>query len=174
RDLPNRVQVVSIEAQEGIMKFHEKPNTENYNRAREKIDLLYKEMADGNYSEEQKSRVVGAKRELYNLSKSHNIVDDESALAHNDVDSNNQHHSNNQQSTNNNQKGRDDQLENDMITGLTGIDGATLKNFEAKHNELVANDPIRRKLREQAGTDWENQGYGSDGIDLSEFDNLDE
>src|SRR5699024_12857055 len=116
------------------MKIHEKPNTENYNKAREKIELLDKEMADGNYSEQQKSRVVGAKRELYNLSKSHNIVDDESALAHNDVDSNNQHNSNNQ-STNNNKKRRDDQLENDKNTEETGIDGATIKNIEYKQNE---------------------------------------
>lgn len=76
KDLPNNVQIASIDAQEGIMQFHKAPTQENYVEAQNKVDLLDRAMSEGNYGPEKESRVANAKEELYNLSKSHNIADD--------------------------------------------------------------------------------------------------
>lgn len=72
-NMPGNVQVASIDAQEGIMNFRKKPTEENYTNAHDKMDLLEGEMEGGNYSEEQKGRVSGARNELYNLGNSHNL-----------------------------------------------------------------------------------------------------
>lgn len=53
-----------------------------------------------------------------------------------------------------------DEASNGMIKSITGIDGAKFKDFEANFESKFRNDPIHRKLRSLAGTDWENQGYG--------------
>src|SRR5699024_8428749 len=72
RDLSNKVQVVSIEAQESIMKFHENPTRENYKTAHDNLDLLEREMASSEgYNNQQKTRLSNVKREFYSLVKAH-------------------------------------------------------------------------------------------------------
>ena len=42
-----------------------------------------------------------------------------------------------------------------------------MKEFEARHNENFRDNPVHNKLREEAGTDWENKGYGNSDDDES-------
>lgn len=54
-------------------------------------------------------------------------------------------------------KGARNDIEDQAIKYYTGVDGKTLKSLEAQSNEIHGNDPIRKKAREMAGTNWEDQ-----------------
>ncbi|HDD4216947.1 hypothetical protein [Staphylococcus simulans] len=54
-------------------------------------------------------------------------------------------------------KGAGNEIEDQAIKYYTGVDGKTLKSLEAQSNEIHGNDPIRKKAREMAGTNWEDQ-----------------
>ncbi|MCE5453066.1 hypothetical protein L6C90_14010 [Staphylococcus aureus] len=54
-------------------------------------------------------------------------------------------------------KGAGNEIEDQAIKDYTGVDGKTLKSLEAQSNEIHGNDPIRKKAREIAGTNWEDQ-----------------
>lgn len=54
-------------------------------------------------------------------------------------------------------KGARNEVEDQAIKYYTGVDGKTLKSLEAQSNEIHGNDPIRKKAREMAGTNWEDQ-----------------
>lgn len=54
-------------------------------------------------------------------------------------------------------KGARNEIEDQAIKYYTGVDGKTLKSLEAQSNEIHGNDPIRKKAREMAGTNWEDQ-----------------
>lgn len=54
-------------------------------------------------------------------------------------------------------KGAGNEIEDQAIKYYTGVDGKTLKSLEAQSNEVHGNDPIRKKAREMAGTNWEDQ-----------------
>lgn len=58
-----------------------------------------------------------------------------------------------------------DKAENAVITETTGVEGGKLKEFEARYNEKFRDNPVHNKLREGAGTDWENKGYGNSDDD---------
>ncbi|HFD7743875.1 TPA: CD3337/EF1877 family mobilome membrane protein [Staphylococcus aureus] len=54
-------------------------------------------------------------------------------------------------------KGARNEVEDQAIKYYTGVDGKTLKSLEGQSNEIHGNDPIRKKAREMAGTNWEDQ-----------------
>lgn len=74
RDVSNKVQIASIEAQEGIMQFHKMPTQENYIAAHDKLDLLENEiMLDGGAGTDSEARLSKARAELFNLAKAHDM-----------------------------------------------------------------------------------------------------
>lgn len=183
----SRAQVASIDAQDGIMKFHNKPSQETYSGARDKLDILDDEMTGG--SEDQRYRVDGAKRELHSLAKSHNIIggegDSDTTSGEDNATENrgkpfqgdaadqleNEPTSDHPKRVGPKKGDKADQLENDAITSVTGIEGGKLKDLEAIHNDTVGTDPISKNIRERVGTDWENKGYGfSDSEDFEEIE----
>lgn len=76
-NVPNHLQLASIEAQEGIMEVKTRPSQENYSDALDRLNLLQNDMSVEGIEQDTINHINLAKEELYNIGQTYgfNISD---------------------------------------------------------------------------------------------------